>query len=50
MVLAKLNATISLLRGLQSDLGFTPASRSKVVSFGKRPESGGSGNKFADLK
>ena len=49
-LLAKLNATISLLRGLQSDLGFTPASRSKVVSFGKRPEAGGSGNKFADLK
>ena len=43
-LLAKLNATISLLRGLQSDLGC------KVVSFGKRAESGGSGNKFADLK
>ena len=48
-LLSKLHSTITLLRGLQSDLGFTPASRSKVVSFGKRPEAGG-GNKFADLK
>lgn len=49
-LLAKLNATISLLRGLQSDLGFTPASRSKVVSFGKQANSGDKGNRFAGLK
>lgn len=32
-LLAKLQSTVNLLRGLQSDLGFTPASRSRVVSF-----------------
>ena len=46
-LLSKLHSTITLLRGLQSDLGFTPSSRSRVVSFGKESEK--TGNKFADL-
>ena len=46
-LLSKLHSTITLLRGLQSDLGFTPSSRSRVVSFGKDTEK--TGNKFADL-
>lgn len=46
-LLSKLHSTITLLRGLQSDLGFTPSSRSRVVSFGKAAEK--TGNKFADL-
>ena len=46
-LLSKLHSTITLLRGLQSDLGFTPSSRSRVVSFGKDTEK--AGNKFADL-
>jgi len=46
-LLSKLHSTITLLRGLQSDLGFTPSSRSRVVSFGKATEK--TGNKFADL-
>lgn len=46
-LLSKLHSTIALLRGLQSDLGFTPSSRSRVVSFGKDTEK--TGNKFADL-
>lgn len=46
-LLSKLHSTITLLRGLQSDLGFTPSSRSRVVSFGKDTEK--AGNKFSDL-
>lgn len=46
-LLSKLHSTITLLRGLQSDLGFTPSSRSRVVSFGKDVEK--TGNKFSDL-
>ena len=46
-LLSKLHSTITLLRGLQSDLGFTPSSRSRVVSFGKDTEK--TGNKFSDL-
>lgn len=46
-LLSKLHSTITLLRGLQSDLGFTPSSRSRVVSFGKESEK--TGNKFSDL-
>ena len=46
-LLSKLHSTITLLRGLQSDLGFTPSSRSRVVSFGKAAEK--TGNKFSDL-
>lgn len=46
-LLSKLHSTITLLRGLQSDLGFTPSSRSRVVSFGKDTEK--AGNKFSDI-
>ena len=48
-LISKLQSTINLLRGLQSDLGFTPASRSKVVSFGKASAGAAAQNKFADL-
>jgi P27 family predicted phage terminase small subunit len=47
-LLAKLQSTVNLLRGLQSDLGFTPASRSRVVSFTAKTGDKKS-NAFTDL-
>lgn len=46
-ILHHLTKVVALLRGLENELGFTPASRSKVVSF--TAGSGQKQNKFADL-
>lgn len=37
-ILHHITKTAAILRGLENELGFTPASRSKVVSFGKKNE------------
>lgn len=45
-ILHHLTKTAGILRGLQNELGFTPASRSKVVSFSTKDEKK---NKFEGL-
>ena len=47
-LLHHLTKTVAILRGLETELGFTPASRSKVSSFNKK-DTAESKNKFDDL-
>ena len=45
-ILHHITKTANILKGLQNELGFTPASRSKVISFGQKKEKT---NKFEEL-
>ena len=45
-ILHHITKTAAILRGLENELGFTPASRSRVVSFSSAD---GKKNKFEDL-
>lgn len=47
-LLHHITKTAGILRGLQNELGFTPASRSKVVSFGAKND--GKKNKFEEIE
>lgn len=47
-LLHHLTKTVAILRGLETELGFTPASRSKVSSFNKS-KTAENKNKFDDL-